>query len=153
MEEEDSVVGSEIARSSSHERDELSSSRSDTPVDIEEVAPSQKGSRKRKRISDKFDRVEGLKMEKMIEIQEDSEEASREVELKIFEMEERRQKESQDFQMRLLSLLQGPNMQAPNIQPQVPNTHGTSNMQAHDLSCDMYSNYSLYSNPLQDDDI
>ena len=59
----------------------------------------------------------------MIKIQEDSEKASREVELKIFEMEERRQKESQDFQMRLLSLLQ-----TPNIQPQVSNIHGTSNM-------------------------
>ena len=32
VEEEDSVVGSEIARSSSHERDELSSSWSETPV-------------------------------------------------------------------------------------------------------------------------
>ena len=147
VEEDDSVVGSEIARSSSHERDELSSSRSETPVYIEEVTPSQKGSRKRKRISDKFDRVEGL-MEKMIKIQEDSEKSSREVELKIFEMEERRQKESQDFQMRLLSLLQ-----TPKIQPQVSNIHGTSNMQAQDLSCDMYSNYNLYSNPLQNDDI
>ena len=87
-------------------------------------------------------------MEKMIKIQEDSEKASREVELKIFEMEERRQKESQDFQMRLLSLLQ-----TPNIQPQVSNIHGTSNMQAQDLSCDMYSNYNLYSNTLQNDDI
>ena len=38
--------------------------------------------------------------------------------------------------MRLLVLLQ-----TPNIQPQDPNTHGTSNMQAQDLSCDMYSNY------------
>ena len=36
-------------------------------------------------------------MEKMIKIQEDSEKASREVELKIFEMEERRQKESHHF--------------------------------------------------------
>ena len=69
-------------------------------------------------------------MEKMIKIQEDSEKASRKVELKIFEMVERRQKESQDFQMRLLSLLQ-----TSNIQPQVSNIHGTSNMQAQDLSC------------------
>ena len=70
------------------------------------------------------------------------------MELKIFEMEERRQNESQDFQMRMLVLLQ-----TPNIQPQVPNTHGTSNMQAQDLSCDMYSNYKLYSNTPHDDDI
>ena len=40
----------------------------------------------------------------------------------------------------------------PNIQPQVPNTHGTSNMQAQDLSCDMYSNYKLYSNSPHDFD-
>ena len=75
--------------------------------------------------------------------EKDSEKAGREVELKIFEMEERRQKESQDFQMRLLSLLQ-----IPKIQPQVSNIHGTSNMQAQDLSCDMYSNDNLYSNPM-----
>ena len=49
----------------------LSSSWSETPVDIEKVTPSQKVSRKRKRISDKFERMEGL-MEKMIKIQEDS---------------------------------------------------------------------------------
>ena len=67
-------------------------------------------------------------------MQEDSEKASREVELKIFEMEESSQKESQDFQMRLLLLLQ-----APNIQPEVQNIHGTSNMQALGLSCDIYS--------------
>ena len=48
VEEEDNVVRSEIAKSSSHERDELSSSRSETPVDIEEVTPTQKGSRQRK---------------------------------------------------------------------------------------------------------
>ena len=53
------------------------------------------------------------------------------MELKIFEMEERRQNESQDFQMRLLVVLQ-----TPNIQPQDPNTHETSNMQAQDLLCD-----------------
>ena len=69
VEEEDSVVGSEIAGSSSREREELSSSWSETPVDIEKVTPSQKVSRKRKRISDKFERMEGL-MEKMIKIQE-----------------------------------------------------------------------------------
>ena len=86
-------------------------------------------------------------MEKIIKIQEDSEKASREVELKIFEMEESRQKESQDFQMRLLLLLQ-----APKIQTQVLNIHGTSNTQAQGLSCDIYSNYKLYSNPPQDDD-
>ena len=126
VEEEDSVVGSEIAGSSACEREELSSSQSETPVDIEEVTPSWKGSKKRKKISDKFELMEGL-LEKMIKIQEGSEKASTEVELKIFDMEERRQKESQDFQMRLLSLLQGPNMQATNIQPQVPNIHGTSN--------------------------
>ena len=43
----------------------------ETPVDIEKVTPSQKVSRKRKRISDKFERMEGL-MEKMIKIQEDT---------------------------------------------------------------------------------
>ena len=107
MEEEDSVVGSEIAGSSACEREELSSSQSETPVDIEEVTPSRKGSRKRKKISDKFELMEGL-LEKMIKIQEDSEKASTEVELKIFDMEERRQKESQDLQMRLLSLLLRP---------------------------------------------
>ena len=53
-------------------------------------------------------------------MQEDSEKASREVELKIFEMEESSQKESHDFQMRLLLLLQ-----APNIQPEVQNIYGT----------------------------
>ena len=42
-------------------------------------------------------------MEKMIKIQEDSEKASKEVELKIFEMEERRQKESQDLNLLLHS--------------------------------------------------
>ena len=62
------TVWSEV---SSHEREELSSSWSETPVDIEKVTPSQKVSRKRKRISDKFERMEGL-MEKMIKIQEDS---------------------------------------------------------------------------------
>ena len=70
MEEENSVVGSEIDLVHS-EREELSSSWSETPVDIEKVPPSQKVSRKRKRISDKFERMEGL-MEKMIKIQEDS---------------------------------------------------------------------------------
>ena len=55
VEEEDNVVGSKIAGSSSREREELSSSRSEAPVDIEEVTPSQKGSRKRKRINDKYD--------------------------------------------------------------------------------------------------
>ena len=52
VEEEDNVVGSKIAGSSSREREELS----ETPVDIEEVTPRQKGSRKRKRISDKYDK-------------------------------------------------------------------------------------------------
>ena len=58
--EEDSVVGSEIAGSSSREREDISSSWSETPVNIEKVTPSQKISRKRKRISDKFERMEGL---------------------------------------------------------------------------------------------
>ena len=61
VEEENSVVGSETAGSSSHEREELSSW-SETPV-VEKVSPTQKVSRKRKRISE---------MEKMIKIQEDS---------------------------------------------------------------------------------
>ena len=65
VEEEDSVVGSEIAGSSSLEREELSSSWSETPVDVEKVTPSQKVSRQRKRISDKFERMEGL-MEKRL---------------------------------------------------------------------------------------
>ena len=55
VEEEDSVVGSEIAGSSSREREEFSSSWSETPVDIEKVTPSHKVSRIRKRISDKFE--------------------------------------------------------------------------------------------------
>ena len=59
------------AGSSSCEREELSSSWSETPVDIEKVTPSQKVSRKRKRVSDKFERMEGL-MGKMIKIQENS---------------------------------------------------------------------------------
>ena len=67
-----------------------------TPVDIEEVTPSQKGSRKRKRISDKFDRVEGL-MEKMIKIQEDSEKASREVELKYLRWRKGGRKRARTF--------------------------------------------------------
>ena len=65
MEEENSVVRSEIAGSSSREREELSSSWSETPVDIEKVTPSQKVSRKRKRISDKFERMEGLKEKRL----------------------------------------------------------------------------------------
>ena len=65
VEEENSLVGSEIAGSSSREREELSSSWSETPVDIEKVTPSQKVSRQRKRISHKFERMEGL-MEKRL---------------------------------------------------------------------------------------
>ena len=65
VEEENSVVRSEIAGSSSREREELSSSWSETPVDIEKVTPSQKVSRKRKRISDKFERMEGLKEKRL----------------------------------------------------------------------------------------
>ena len=42
VEEEDSAVGSEIAGSSSREREELPSSWSETPVDIEKVTASQK---------------------------------------------------------------------------------------------------------------
>ena len=41
VEEEDSVVGSEIAGSISREREELSSSWSETPVDIEKVTKSE----------------------------------------------------------------------------------------------------------------
>ena len=71
VEEENSVVRSEIAGSSSCEREELSSSWSETPVGIEKGTQSQKVSRKRKRISDKFEHMEGL-IEKKIKIQEDS---------------------------------------------------------------------------------
>ena len=60
--------------------------------------------KKRKRSSDKFQRMECL-VEKMMKQQEESDNKYVKLEEKMLEMEERRHKENQEFQMRLMSML------------------------------------------------
>lgn len=59
---------------------------------------------KRKRVSDKFEKLEDL-LEKIVKIYEENDTASRKIEEKLLEMEERRERENKEFQLKLMSLL------------------------------------------------
>ena len=59
---------------------------------------------KRKRGSDKFQRIEGL-VDKLVKLQEKSDERYLKMEEKMLEMEEKRFKEAQELQLRMFSML------------------------------------------------
>ena len=99
------------------ETDEHSKSRSETPVcDSEKLGCN----RKRKKASDKFEKIEGL-IDKVVKLQEDSDRNFLTLEEKILQMEERRQKESRELQLQLLSVLSC-NQAVNSFQDQYPTT-------------------------------
>ena len=82
-------------------------SRSETPiVDTDKDTPGPAKGKKRKKSGDKMDRMETL-VEKVMKMQNESEEHYLRLEEKMMEMEERRQKENHDFQLQLMRLLRG----------------------------------------------
>ena len=86
---------------------ESSRSLSETPVAEVEKTPAKEKSRKRKKPSDRYERMDAV-VDKMMKMQADSDSHYLKLEEKMMEMEERRRKESQEFQMRMMALLCGP---------------------------------------------
>ena len=80
---------------------ELSTSRFVTPIG--ESTADSKG-KKRKRSTEKADKMEGF-LDKVIEMQAESENKFLNLEEKMMEMEAQRQKESREFQLQMMSLL------------------------------------------------
>ena len=84
-----------------------SSSRSVTPVHVH-VVDDDKGNKsvrkKRKRSSEKVNKMEEL-VEKVLKMQDESQQHYLKMEQKLLEMEECRQKESREFHLQMMSLL------------------------------------------------
>ena len=97
---EESEVGDGVHGSGSQDRDDISRSRSETPI------PEQGKNRKRKRGGDKFEKLEGF-LEKVVKMQEENDAASRRMEEKLLEMEERRDRENREFQLQMMAILVG----------------------------------------------
>ena len=97
---EESEVGDGVLGSGSQHMDDISRSRSETPI------PEQGKNRKRKRGGDKFEKLEGF-LEKVVKMQEENDAASRRMEEKLLEMEERRDRENREFQLQMMAILAG----------------------------------------------
>ena len=103
--DEDSLESEEV--SSLLVANESSQSLSETPVAEVEKTPAKEKSIKRKKPSDRYERMDAV-VDKMMKMQTDSDSHYLKLEEKMMEMEERRRKESQEFQMHMMALLCGP---------------------------------------------
>ena len=92
----------------------VTTSRPETPVVEEKKAAG--GNKKRRRSNEKVNKMEYL-VEKVIKMQEESDEHYLRLEEKMLRMEERRQKESREFQLKMMSLLCNSHAQGPIPRP------------------------------------